>query len=217
VLDNLVYIVVQPCIDYIRTEAKETAPTEDQCMVVGLLRIWRALMKVFDDEAHFASLDKKQIAGVIESCFLFACIWSICISITTEYRRPFDQHFKKIVNGEIEGIPKLKNKILPSIFDRGTIYDYCYLPETNEWKSWMEFTNKEEIDQFPKGTVPSEIIVTTVDTIRYGYMQELFIMNDIRSLFVGPTGTGKTAYIQNVINNKLSPEKWLVIEVGFSA
>ena len=81
----------------------------------------------------------------------------------------------------------------------------------------MEFTNKDEIDQFPKGTAVAEIIVTTVDTLRYGYMQELFIMHDIRSLFVGPTGTGKTAYIQNVLNHKLSGEKWLVIEVGFSA
>jgi dynein heavy chain len=122
-----------------------------------------------------------------------------------------------VCNGEIDGIPKLKHKVLPGAFDRGTIYDYCYLPETNEWKNWMEFTNKEEIDQFPKGTPVSEIIVTTVDTLRYGYMQELFIMHDIRSLFVGPTGTGKTAYIQNVLNQKLSGEKWLVIEVGFSA
>lgn len=106
---------------------------------------------------------------------------------------------------------------MPPAFDRGTIYDYCYLPETNEWKNWMDFTNKEEIDQFPKGSVPQELIVTTVDTIRYGYMQELFIMNNIRSLFVGPTGTGKTAYIQNVLANKLPADKWLIIEVGFSA
>jgi dynein heavy chain len=111
----------------------------------------------------------------------------------------------------------LKNKILPPAFDRGTIYDYCYLPETNEWKNWTDFTNKDEIDQFPKGSKPNEIIVTTVDTIRYGYLQELFIMNDIRSLFVGPTGTGKTAYIQNVLQNKLPQDKWLIIEIGFSA
>ena len=119
----------------------------------------------------------------------------MCCSINTEYRRPLDLQYKKICNGEIEGVAKLKNKILPSSFDRGTIYDYCYLPETNEWKNWVDFTNKDEIDQFPKGSKPNELIVTTVDTIRYGYMQELFIMNDIRSLFVGPTGTGKTAYI----------------------
>lgn len=147
VLDQLIEVVIQPCLDYIRNEAKETTPTEDQCLVVALLRIWKALLKGFEDEAFFDSMDKKQIAQVIESSFLFAAIWSICISITSEYRRPFDQRFKKIVNGEIDNIPKLKNKgVLPSAFDRGTIYDYCYQPETNEWKHWMEFTNKDEID-----------------------------------------------------------------------
>ena len=90
--------------------------------------------------------------------------------LTDENELILDQFFKKLCNGEIDGVPKLKNTILPNAFDRGTIYDYCYLPETNEWKNWMDFTNKEEIDQFPKGSVPQELIVTTVDTIRYGYM-----------------------------------------------
>jgi dynein heavy chain len=200
-----VYVVVQPCIDYVRNEAKETTPTEDQNLVVSMLRLWRALLKVYDDEATYPSpLDKKSTASIIESAFIFACVWSICISINTEFRRPFDQQFKKICNGDLEGIPKLKNKILPSAFDRGTVYDYVYYPETNQWKNWMDGVDKEKIDDFPKGTNPAEIVVTTVDTVRYGYMQEMFIMNDIRTLFVGPTGTGKTAYIQNVINNQLS-------------
>jgi dynein heavy chain len=59
----------------------------------------------------------------------------------------------------------------------------------------MDLNTKGEIDDFPKGSVVNEIIVTTVDSIRYGYMLEMFITNEIRSLFVGPTGTGKTAYI----------------------
>ena len=42
-------------------------------------------------------------------------------------------------------------------------------------------------------------------------------MNDIQNIFVGPTGTGKTKYIQNVLINKLPADKWLIIEVGFSA
>jgi len=104
------------------------------------------------------------------------------------------------LNGEIDNIPKFKNKVYPSEFDKKTIYDYCYLPEEGAWKGWTTFANKDEIDQFPKNSVPNEIVVTTVDTIRYGYMLEFFIMNDIRTLFVGPTGTGKTKYIQNVLN-----------------
>jgi len=74
------------------------------------------------------------------------------------------------------------------------------MPKTNEWKNWMDFTDKDKIDHFPKGSIVQEIIVTTMDTIRYGYMLEMFIENDIRTLFVGPTGTGKTAYIQKILN-----------------
>ena len=91
-------------------------------------------------------MDKKQVQSVIESCFLFATVWSVCQTILAEYRRPLDAFFKKLCNGEIEGQVKLKNKILPAIFDRGTIYDFCYLPETNEWKNWMDFCNKDELD-----------------------------------------------------------------------
>ena len=94
-----------------------------------MLRILRSLLKVFDDDAHFNQLDKKQVAEVIECSFLMASIWSICMSVKTESRKPLDLYFKKVVNGEIEGLPKLKNKIKAPFFDRGTIYDYCYLPE----------------------------------------------------------------------------------------
>jgi dynein heavy chain len=74
------------------------------------------------------------------------------------------------------------------------------MPKENEWKNWMDFTNKDKIDDFPKNSKVNEIIVTTMDTIRYGFMLNMFIVNDIRTLFVGPTGTGKTAYIQNVLS-----------------
>jgi len=215
-LDNLVEVIVQPCIDFVRKECKEQTPTEDQNLVVSCLRIMLHLFEVFRD-GTYKDADKKVKASIIESCFLFSTIWSLCISVNTEFRRPFDLQLKKICNGEIEGLPKLKNKILPPAFDRGTIYDYRYLPEKNEWKNWMDFTNKENIDKFPKGSIVQEIIVTTQDTIRYGFMLEMFIMANIQTLFVGPTGTGKTAYIQQVLNQQLSPEKFLIIEVGFSA
>ena len=59
VLDQLVNVVIQPTLDYIYAHTKVTTPVEEQCLVVGMLRIWRALLKVFDDENHFAQFDKK--------------------------------------------------------------------------------------------------------------------------------------------------------------
>jgi hypothetical protein len=58
VLDNLVRIIIQPTLDYIHKECKVTTPVEEQCLVVGLLRILRALLKVFDEESYFE--EKKQ-------------------------------------------------------------------------------------------------------------------------------------------------------------
>jgi hypothetical protein len=47
-------------------------------------------MNVFDTESFFNSLDKKAVFSVIESCFVFAATWSLCITINTEFRKPFD-------------------------------------------------------------------------------------------------------------------------------
>lgn len=182
-----------------------------------MLRILRTLLEVFDNAEFYKTCDKKKVQSICESAFLFACIWSLCCTVTTEYRKPVNKYFKDVVAGAVEGIPKLKHKVSPPIFDKGTIYDYCYLPELDKWQVWTDFSNKDELDKFPKGSIPSEIVVTTPDKIKYCHILELLIQSMNPTLFVGPTGTGKTKYIQAVLAEKLPADKWLVIEVGFSA
>ena len=59
---------------------------------------------------------------------------------------------------------------MPAVFDRNTIYDYVYYPDTQTWKSWQELVNKDESENFPKGTLVQNIVVTTIDTIRYSFI-----------------------------------------------
>ena len=39
----------------------------------------------------------------------------------------------------------------------------------------------------------SELIISTVDTTRQNFFLNTFISNELPALFVGPTGTGKSA------------------------
>jgi len=97
------------------------------------------------------------------------------------------------------------------------IYDFVYNPDEDAWKPWMDLVDRDNCDKFPRGTSVSDIIVTTDDTIRYSYIQKHLIENNIPSLFVGPTGTGKSKYIQRVLRQELPKDKYETVEIGFSA
>jgi len=175
--DELIDVVVQPCINYIRNECSETTPTNDQNIVQSILRLWKSLIKVFTEDEKYncedgtTTVDKKEVMKIIDSAFVFSCCWSLCVTINSQYRRPFDIYFKKVCNGEIDGLQKFNNRrILPSVMDKGTIYDYVYDAEKNEWRSWMSLVDQESIDKFPAEMLPSDIVVTTIDTIRYSYI-----------------------------------------------
>jgi len=73
--------------------------------LVVSLRIWRTFLKYFEDEKNFEAIDKKQVIAMIGASFIFSCVWSVCVSINTEFRKPFDIFFKKVCNGELENMP----------------------------------------------------------------------------------------------------------------
>lgn len=57
-----------------------------------------------------------------------------------------------------------------------------------------------------------------MDTVRYSWILKLNIENGFPSLFCGPTGTGKTCYIKDLLTNGLSKDIYnMIIDVGFSA
>jgi dynein heavy chain len=61
-----------------------------------------------------------------------------------------------------------------------------------------------------------EIVVPTFDSIRMKYLNKLLIMNKKHVLAPGPTGTGKTVNIQELLVSEL-PDEYQSIFVTFSA
>ncbi len=61
------------------------------------------------------------------------------------------------------------------------------------------------------------MLVPTMDTARYTFLMDLCIEHGRPILFVGPTGTGKSVYVQDKLMNGLSKDKYLPNFVNFSA
>ena len=79
--------------------------------------------------------------------------------------------------------------------DEGEIYDYEFVKEgLGRWALWSE--KLVDVPAIPKDAQFNSIIIPTVDTIRSTYLMDLCIKHQKPCLFVGPTGTGKSVYVQ---------------------
>jgi len=63
------------------------------------------------------------------------------------------------------------------------------------WKSWNDYIKTSAI---PASTPIRQILVPTIDTVRYTYLMKFCISFKIPILFVGPTGTGVYVFSQRV-------------------
>ena len=56
----------------------------------------------------------------------------------------------------------------------------------------------------------------TLDTARYTYLLDTLLTHNKPTLFVGPTGTGKTVYVQKLLLG-LNAKEWSSIFINYSA
>ena len=70
-----------------------------------------------------------------------------------------------------------------------TVYDFVFDKPSGKWVAWVKTREESPI---PEGAQYTDIIVPTVDTIRYTFLIDVFVNARVNFLFVGPTGTGKT-------------------------
>ncbi|XP_044097135.1 dynein axonemal heavy chain 7 [Neovison vison] len=220
--------MVPVSVEFIRKHAKELSPTSDTNLVRSLMNLMDCFMDNFSDEIKVRERNDRETYSLLEGIFLFSLIWSIGASCKDDDRLKFDKILRELMEGPISELTRNKFKLLSGMDqmpskaltvpfpEKGTIYDYQFVTEgIGKWEPWVK--KLAEAPQIPKDVMFNEIIVPTLDTVRCSALMELLTTHQKPSIFVGPTGTGKSVYIINFLLNQLNKEIYKPLLINFSA
>jgi dynein heavy chain len=213
--------LVPPCLRIATKMCKQPQPMQEINLAQSLMRLYESLLDEFRDEEKVAEMNKLLQAVWLDSLFLFALVWSIGASVDQEGRVKFDAMLRQLLAGDVPeelkiwmtAEPRKVTKLIPDA-NGATVYDFVFDKATGQWAKW---TATQEDAPIAEEATYTSIIVPTVDTIRYTYLIDTFVLHQKNFLFVGPTGTGKTAYIKQHVANGIDPEKYSYLFMNFSA
>ncbi|XP_016404673.1 dynein heavy chain 12, axonemal [Sinocyclocheilus rhinocerous] len=213
-LQQLFEWLIPPALVLLRKQCREVIPTSNSNTVVSLTRLFEMLLTGPLDEDP----GNKNIRTWIMAAFAFALVWSVGGCCDTDSRSRFDQFLREIISGKAENypIPAAVSKWECPFEEKGLVYDYSYeFKGKGRWVHWNESIRNALLGD--KNTKVQDIIVPTIDTVRYTYLMDLCIQYGMPLLLVGPTGTGKSVYVKEKLMNNLDKELFLPFFVNFSA
>ena len=110
----------------------------------------------------------------------------------------------------LQAAPVKVTQVFP---DGKTVYAFTFDKSKFKWVAWGDLLDPTPI---PADAEYTNIIVPTVDTVRYTFLLDQLVRSKKHCLLVGPTGTGKTAYIKKHLQGGL-PDSFVPLFFNFSA
>ncbi|XP_078517697.1 dynein axonemal heavy chain 12 [Lissotriton helveticus] len=206
--------LIRPALRFLRKVCKELVPTSNSNTIVSLTRLFEMLLFEVVQEDPL----NKNVRTWIMGCFAFSMIWSIGGSCDTDSQIKFDTFMRNIVSGKDEDHPVAASigKWECPFEEKGLVYDYAYeYKSRGRWIHWNDFIKSTSVGE--KNSKIQDIIVPTMDTVRYTFLMDLCIKYGKPLLLVGTTGTGKSVYVKDKLMNNLDKEQYLPFFVNFSA
>ena len=220
VLKQMFTWLIPPCIHFIFRvqKGKLMVPMEHTMLVQTVMSLAANLMDEFDSSREdnvTERLDQKKVNSWIESIVIFSIVWSFGGILNAAGREKFDSFIRSLIKGENASYPR-QRKIHTPLPRQGSVFDCVWdKSDQGKWQQWQDLIDKKF--EIPKTARVSEIVIPTIDTVRYTYLLNRAIDHQEHLLFVGPTGTGKTIYVNAKIMKDLDRSKFKVISLGFSA
>ena len=200
---------VKSTLYFLRRYLEEPVPTADNQLVRGLTNILDCFLEPFavKEGRDPPAADLVKALGVqLPALFMFSLTWSVAATSNRDGRR----RLNAFLRGEMEAAG-----FQHPFPDAGgqQIYDFMWDQAKAAWVPWMSTVPAYEV---PKGADFAEIIVQTKDTVRYKLLAKMLLMNKKKVLMSGPTGTGKTVNVSELLGADM-PKEYIPITLTFSA
>ncbi|RUS80966.1 hypothetical protein EGW08_011286 [Elysia chlorotica] len=160
--------------------------------------------------------------------FFFSFTWTIGATCDTQGRERVNQLVRELIAGGMTEqtraylnlVAPVKPPETPYLMpypSQGSVYDYEFIKEAmcGKWAPWSDHLHAAK--PISPDALFNEIIVPTMDTVRYYALMGLLVPHRINFLFVGPTGTGKSVYITDYLLKKLGSQTFKSNILNFSA
>ncbi|XP_052828077.1 dynein axonemal heavy chain 3 [Octopus bimaculoides] len=219
-------------LDYVTKHCTQIVPCQYMHLVLNMLKLYECLLEEIrriggpqdemvnvDDIAGFSVIQEKlaeEKSNMIITHFLFALVWSLSATLTSDSSLKFQEFFHKLCETEsINARPKemkfSRSLLIPK---KGSIYDYIYMKKQyGSWRTWESLVDPTIITEKTK---MNKILVNTKETERQNFFLRLFFHQGKPLLFVGPTGTGKSSVINSFLL-KLNKDSYITCNINFSA
>jgi dynein heavy chain len=143
-----------------------------------------------DPEKGLTGLEPATLSTLLQSYFLFALVWSLGANTDDKGRQHFSSSLRRLIAQSPP--PDLINFVrapavkvsLPFPEDK-LVYDYSFDRDKLKWVLWVDLLQNKAPDVEAEYT---NIIVPTVDTLRYTYVLDKLVQHNMHCLLVGPTG-----------------------------
>jgi dynein heavy chain, axonemal len=208
-LDAMLKSLIDPMNEFSRKRTKEYVASVENNLTASTLNILHTFWTQFipiDGVYELPDGLEAQLSKCLEKFIAFSVIWGCCATSDGASRLKLDARFRELLV-ETGYADKVK---MP---EEGLVFDYTVDVMTNKWVGWMTTIPEFKL----KPTTPfADIIVPTLDSVRYMSVLERLSLHDFHVLCVGPTGTGKTLSVLDKLMSGM-PDKYQPVKVGFSA
>lgn len=227
-VEKLFHHLADLSIEFSRVNCKIPCAGGGSFLVSHMIRLIDCYMNEF--KPKFADQEEINIPADIEekltNALIYSAIWGIGGVIDESTREKFDVFLKELVNGE-DVVEKYKidlgketavkypaTKIPNKMGEYESVFDILFDQTEMRWVNWMNTVTKYTIN---RELTYLQLSIPTIDSIRMIGICKNLLLNSKHCLLVGPTGTGKSVQINQMLKQEFDNEEWAYYQLGFSA